>query len=360
MTISLRMLPIVLLMGCPSPERLIKSKDCDYQNPHALSLTFTDNEGNPYEPISVYAFASNGQSGEGEITTEGNWLVGDGAYGNIEVIVQHESGQEILQYNVLFDACNLPVQQVHEVELDVSPCPEEIYSGYTFTIQDNNGANVVADEVFYSHDGWDWIEYNCENNSCHQVQIHPVGETLYVRVARDGEAIEAQFLVMYDECGAIGEAHTLDFTGERECPGNDDILGLNRRYGCGDINLAAVNSDGTDMLTLEFETILNELELGNTLSFSATSNELELTYERGLYLDEVFCGDVMMNERYVTQSLVATAGIVHLTLNTINEALEGKVTVVLEDVVLEDSLEGCSTLIEELIWDDTLVGWFHG
>ena len=61
-----------------------------------------------------------------------------------------------------------------------------------------------------------------------------------------------------------------------------------------------------------------------------------------LYLDEVYCGDVMMNERYVTQTLVATAGTVHLTLNTINDALEGKVTVVLEDVVFEDSLKGAA------------------
>ena len=176
----------------------------------------------------------------------------------------------------------------------------------------------------------------------------------------NGEAIESHYTVIYNECGLANESHNLTFTGESVCPNDDDLSGLNRLYGCGDIDLAAVNSDSTDMVTLDFAPILSSLEVGVSQSFLATDSAFNLFYERGLYLDEVYCGDVMMNERYVTQTLVATAGTVHLTLNTINDALEGKVTVVLEDVVFEDSLEGCSTLIERLIWDDTLVGWFHG
>ena len=81
---------------------------------------------------------------------------------------------------------------------DVDPCNEELYTGYHF--KESNGANVVADEVFYSHDGFDWIEYDCVSNNCSQANIEPIADELWVR-GLNGEAIESHYTVIYNECG---------------------------------------------------------------------------------------------------------------------------------------------------------------
>ena len=350
--------PLILLIACPAPK--IPENECQQYPPYALSLNFTDVNGNAFQPFYIEYSASNGESGSADQNPDGTWTIEEPAYGEIEVIVTHEFGEDILDFTVLYDSCNHPVPQEHTVALDVDPCNEEFYSGYQFFFKESNGANVVADEVFYSHDGFDWIEYDCESNNCSQANIEPSGDELWVRGALDGEAIESRYTVIYDECGLVNESHDLTFAGESICPNDDDLLELSRLYGCGDIDLAAVNSDSTDMVTLDFAPILSSLEVGVSQSFSATDSAFDLYYERGLYLDEVYCGDIMMNERYVTQTLEVVEGSVHITLHNINEYLEGNVTVILEDVVLEDTEEGCSTLIEELIWDNTLVGWFHG
>lgn len=349
---------VLFLTACPNPKRI--SDECMRAFEPALSLTFTDINGEPFSPYNVLYSASNGMAGSANLYADGVWRIEEQAYGEIEVTVLHELGEETLDFTVLYDSCNFPVPQAHVVQLDVDPCNEELYSGYTFFFQESNGANVVADEVFYSHDGYDWIEYDCENNNCSQATIEPYGDELWVRAALDGEAIEAHYNVTYNECGLVSESHDLTFSGERICPNEDDLATLTRRYGCGDIHLAAVSQDNTDMISLVFEPLMSELEVDVTQSYSVGDSGFQLQYERGLYLDELFCGDMMMNERYVTQELEPVSGSVHITLHNINEYLEGDVTVVLQDLVFEDSEAGCSTLVEELIWDSVNVGWYHG
>ena len=60
----------------------------------------------------------------------------------------------------------------------------------------------------FTHDGFDWIEYDCESNNCSH-NIEPIADELWVRGALNGEAIESYYTVIYNECGLANESHNL-------------------------------------------------------------------------------------------------------------------------------------------------------
>ena len=122
--------PIILLMACPAPKQAVD--ECQQNQPYALSLKFTDINGDAFQPLHIEYSASNGESGSAEQTSDGSWTIEADAYGEIEVIVTHESGEETIDFTVLYDNCNHPIPQEHTVALDVNPCNEGVYTSYHF------------------------------------------------------------------------------------------------------------------------------------------------------------------------------------------------------------------------------------
>ena len=135
---------LILLIACPAPKG--PDGECQQYPPYALSLNFTDVNGNAFQPDHIDYYASNGESGSAVQSNDGDWIISELAYGEIEVRVLSPFGEETLDFTVLYDSVIIPSREEHTVALDVDPCNEE-YLAINF-FKESNGANVVADEDF--------------------------------------------------------------------------------------------------------------------------------------------------------------------------------------------------------------------
>ena len=169
---------------------------------------------------------------------------------------------------------------------------------------------------------------------------------------------------------------TLSYFLFTSCNNDDDNKSNNKQiqniefsgpvYGCADFNIQKESDSTNSRIALRINgSPYQDLGLDSTFqSFSLPNPDLDVKIlEWDGLVGEQFCNDVIVNEPPILNSLSAVSGTIQLKISDLDTSDvfdTYKISVILENIILNDSTESEQVTISELILEDVFVGWLPG
>ncbi len=144
--------------------------------------------------------------------------------------------------------------------------------------------------------------------------------------------------------------------------------------GCGDVYFYAVDAADRVLLTFSVDGVVAQARVAAetiTTPFTLPHAEVLLRLEQGSRISDAICDDVIEQGGgpRVDRTWIAIAGTATVTIRPGNSPLDdqgddlapfhARGDLILDDVIFEDA-DGHRLTIDELKWDDVLVGWLPG